>query len=595
LTVDIEGARSRATPLWFGPEDRPLFGWVHLPADGMARGGVVLCQPLALEALCVYFSYRVLADQLASSGLAVVRFDYDGTGDSYGEETDPDRLDGWLGSVAAATDLLASTGVTSIGLVGIRMGGLFAAHEASRRGGVDVLALWDPCLSGKAFLREQRFLRHVSGDGSQRADDAVEAPGLRFEPETVKALSDLDITKMTGTLARMTVVLVPPDTSRPAGLERRLAGQPVEWQEATGEEALLDSQRQDPPYDTIRRLATWLSDSFDGRPVPVVTPGRPTASLGRAPGGEPIVERPVELGALGLFGIVTEGPDSPDRPAVVLVNEGGTHHIGQARMWVDLARRLAVDGFRVLRFDLSGNGDSGTRPGQRAHVARAPEAILDVTDAMAAISPDDPADVVLVGFCSGAYQVIEEALAAVPRGICVINPTFAFDPPEPDGTASRPARQTSKPWVVRAADPGLKWIARHRNPVEAERLTRAVHIGSWPAAVAVRHPGVPEWIWRVVNRVALDNPGISTLERIASTDTDTLLILGSADYVPIGLGAERRIRALEREPNFRLASLAELDHASWTMQQRHLMLAVIRDHVVATFAGPPPSPSSPDS
>ena len=117
---------------------------------------------MGIEAICVYFTYRKLADRLAEQGLAVLRFDYDGTGDSAGQETDPGRVDAWLSSVTAAVDELAATGVPRIGLVGVRMGGLFAAHEAARRGGVDALVLWDPCVSGKAFLREQRMLRLLS-------------------------------------------------------------------------------------------------------------------------------------------------------------------------------------------------------------------------------------------------------------------------------------------------------------------------------------------------------------------------------------------------------------------------------------------------
>ena len=41
-----------ATPIWFGPTDRPLFGWLHLPEE--ARAGVVLCRPIGLEELSVH-------------------------------------------------------------------------------------------------------------------------------------------------------------------------------------------------------------------------------------------------------------------------------------------------------------------------------------------------------------------------------------------------------------------------------------------------------------------------------------------------------------------------------------------------------------
>ena len=428
MAAQLGNRHANATPLSFGPTDRPLFGWLTVPPGGTAQGGIVLCQPLGIEATCVYYTYRLLADRLAQLGLAVLRFDYDGTGDSYGHETDPDRLESWLASVTAATDFLVERGVGSIGLGGIRMGGLFAASEAARRGGVDALALWDPCLSGRAFVREQRFLRLLSGDETKNGDldggfgGAVEAPGLRMEPETVAELSDLTIEGMQGSLARRTLVLVPPGLSRPPVLEDKLVGTAVDWQEATGQDLLLDSRRQVPPLGTIERVATWFADAVRAEPVSLTPIRQRPFEVGTTTAGTPIVEHTIHIGSVGLFGIMTEGATNADSPTIVLVNEGNTHHIGQARIWVDLARRLAMAGLRVLRFDLSGNGDSGTRQGQQEHVASAPEAIDDVLEAMRAVSPEDPSDVVLIGFCSGGYLAMERGLTTPPRGMCVVNP-----------------------------------------------------------------------------------------------------------------------------------------------------------------------------
>ena len=120
-------------------------------------------------------------------------------------------------------------------------------------------------------------------------------------------------------------------------------------------------------------------------------------------------------------------------------------------------------------------------------------------------------------------------------------------------------------------------------------MARAVETGSWTTAVAARRPGIPEWVWRVIVRLGIDNPGITSLERIAEGGTDTLLIAGPGDYLHIALGAEARIRVLEQRPNVELVRLGELGHASWAMDQRHHMLGVIRDHVVGTFAGDRPS------
>jgi alpha-beta hydrolase superfamily lysophospholipase len=581
LADQLGSSHASATPLWFGPKERPLFGWLHLPVDGVARGGVVLCPPLGIEAICVYFSYRTLADRLAELGVAVLRFDYDGTGDSSGTETDPGRLEAWLGSVTAAVDRLADTGVGAIGLAGIRMGGLFAASEATRRGGVDALVLWDPCPSGKAFLREQRFLRSLVVGEDTGDEKEVEAPGILLEAETVQDLSDLDIVHMEGSPARRSLVLVPPGRSRPPALERRLHGSQVEWQDATGQEDLLDSQLQETPWETIARVADWLADALKCNPVGVTPPASGPATVPTARSGQTVIETPVQLGSLELFGIVTEGVDTPHSPTIVLVNEGNTHHIGQSRVGVDLARQLGGAGFRVLRFDLSGNGDSAPRPEQPAHVARAPEAGDDVMEAVRAISPEDPTDVVLIGFCSGAYQIAEQSLQHPTRGICIINPSFSFVPPEPTGSWERPARQSTKRWFVNLANLPLAWAATRREPQDLDRWINALDIGTWPVAFSTRHPSIPSPIWWLVNRFLLDNPGVGTLESIVGAGVDTLLVCGPDDLLPISLGSEGRVRRMRQSDHFQVVVLDDLDHSSWPLYQRKRMIEVLTDHLVA--------------
>jgi pimeloyl-ACP methyl ester carboxylesterase len=68
--------------------------------------------------------------------------------------------------------------------------------------------------------------------------------------------------------------------------------------------------------------------------------------------------------AAPLTGVLTE-PAMPvtDRPVapVILINSGILHKVGASRLYVRLARALAGAGVPVLRFDLSGLGDSGVR------------------------------------------------------------------------------------------------------------------------------------------------------------------------------------------------------------------------------------------
>lgn len=59
-----------------------------------------------------------------------------------------------------------------------------------------------------------------------------------------------------------------------------------------------------------------------------------------------------------LVGIITHPEIDVGLPTVILLNAGLIHRIGPNRVYVRLARHLAGLGFQVLRFDLSGIGDS---------------------------------------------------------------------------------------------------------------------------------------------------------------------------------------------------------------------------------------------
>ncbi|HYV47829.1 MAG TPA: alpha/beta hydrolase [Myxococcaceae bacterium] len=66
-------------------------------------------------------------------------------------------------------------------------------------------------------------------------------------------------------------------------------------------------------------------------------------------------------------------------PAVLLWNVGIHHRVGPYRVFTDLARRLAAEGFTSLRFDVAGQGDSAPRRG----VVEGNTHVADVQDVMA--------------------------------------------------------------------------------------------------------------------------------------------------------------------------------------------------------------------
>lgn len=135
----------------------------------------------------------------------------------------------------------------------------------------------------------------------------------------------------------------------------------------------------------------------------------------------------VEFGEDGrLRGIVSE-PEAavPARPVTcVLVNAGLVPKFGPFRLYVDVARRLAQRGFRALRFDLGGIGES------RAASSGEPLRVRTARDLDAAITfaaeRHAASHVVLMGLCSGAEDSFRQAGDdARVRGVVLMDP-FAY-------------------------------------------------------------------------------------------------------------------------------------------------------------------------
>jgi dienelactone hydrolase len=108
-----------------------------------------------------------------------------------------------------------------------------------------------------------------------------------------------------------------------------------------------------------------------------------------------------------LAGIVSE-PLQPARgTAVVLVSAGVTPKFGPFRLYTELARRLAQEGYRTLRFDLGGLGDSARGYEDRPLEQRTRLELGAALDYLC--SRFDVAGVALAGLCSGAEDSFRHA------------------------------------------------------------------------------------------------------------------------------------------------------------------------------------------
>ena len=190
----------RTEPFYFGRGER-LFGVLDAPASGADAPGVVLCQPFGHEYVWCHRACRQLALRLAGAGCAVLRFDYDGCGDSLGESHEAD-LERWVGDAAQALDELRAR-CPRVHAIGLRLGAAVATLLCERRGGVERLLLWEPVLHGASHLAELARL-HASHEEKQgwRAGEAQAAAGLAqgrevlgfaLSPALVRDLERLDL------------------------------------------------------------------------------------------------------------------------------------------------------------------------------------------------------------------------------------------------------------------------------------------------------------------------------------------------------------------------------------------------------------------
>src|ERR1700722_17981292 len=99
---------SLAESIYFGPDGARLFGWLHRPRVAKTDTGLVICQPFGYEAICSHRAARSLAEAAAALGMPALRFDYLGTGNSAGTESEADQIDVWSRDVLTAIAELQS-------------------------------------------------------------------------------------------------------------------------------------------------------------------------------------------------------------------------------------------------------------------------------------------------------------------------------------------------------------------------------------------------------------------------------------------------------------------------------------------------------
>jgi len=385
-----------------------ILATLHFPEQG-SDAGVVVCAPIGQDYTVAYRTLRHLADSVArggaagagAGGLAVVRYDHPGFGDSTVPLAD-DSLEQGARLAAAA---LRRAGVTRVVYLGLGSGALVASAAAAADPDAAGLVLWDPAASGRQWLRRQRSLYTMAVDqvAEPTPDGLVEIAGAEFPASFAVHISGLDYSAEP--VGRMPVLVARrsgasgtvPKSLRP--VEGRLA-----VVEVPGHEAALDvsSVLATIPAESVRLVTRWLVDTFGGTTKNLEVP----ASTGEAlvvENGVVLTESLVRIGQHDLFAVETRPADADSSiPGVVLHNGSAEHRVGTTRHQVLLARKMASRGMRVLRVDRRGTGETGVVSPHEQSLLYTQQWVEDGEDAVAYLKlPREKVGV--VGMCVGAW------------------------------------------------------------------------------------------------------------------------------------------------------------------------------------------------
>ena len=415
----MSGHARRAQNIWIDTDESFVAAaWFWPTTDAACSTAVVIVPGIAHEERTMLGGLVALAESLADHGLPALLLDLHGCSQSAGSLEDHDIAAQWDADIRAAVRHARGCGVSRIIVVATRLGVPLAVRALADEP-LAALIAWAPIVSGKWYVRELKVL-HGAGGAERDANGSLAIGGFSVPLKLLDHIASLNLEAIEALDADYVMLREMP-AGLPAPWLSRLSQRGVKTQEqiSTQIEPWLFGDADQPalPFDDIQAIARWCRALHDAkRSITEHSPSRSPSNDSHAlmHQGRKIVETFVEIAPHGLTGVVTAPASGHSRDPVRLL----VSTVGPGRTFTKFARDEASRGNMSLRFDFAGFGTSGRGGSAQGGELYVDAGRCDVQSAIAHLRQAGHDRIYGIGFCAGAWSMIQaqeqaELLAAV--------------------------------------------------------------------------------------------------------------------------------------------------------------------------------------
>jgi len=266
---------------------------------------------------------------------------------------------------------------------------------------------------------------------------------------------------------------------------------------------------------------------------------------------------------------------------VVLLNAGILHRVGPGRIYVKIARGLALLGFTSLRFDFSGIGDSKAR---QDNLPFDKSSVDETQRAMAFLqSKCGTSSFILLGGCSGA-RVSFATAACDPRVAACILINFQVTPDdEREANEASATRKDEHYYLKFAVRNSQSWLRLFTGQAHYRKLSSAL-------ASALRH--------RIAQRTAGAEPPQwasfrSELRRIVDRGVKLIFVCSEGDAALDELreAGGRELKEFRAQNKAEIVVVPRSDHTFSSLADQENLIAIVQQKI-CEIARLSPSPDT---